>query len=198
MGGGMRGVGVLVPSPMSQKKSPSLHTYLLENVMELDRKKLSHGAVRFTVKRDRAVLVSFKAPDKRFIARDMDGDQSAMVAAWLRQNTLEGLHEEYLKRCPVPYHEQKSAALGWKKAQLRRAKLDEDYKRETKGWLARQHWFKEEMAKAKKEEHEKSAEIVRTHGNAPFVVGGFTWDPCYAGETVFLVPRRGVEPQALP
>jgi len=183
---------------MSKNKTPSLRTFLLENVMEMDRKKLGRGAVRFSWKRDRAVLVSFKAPDKDFVAREMDGDQSAMVGAWLRQNTLEGLHDEYLKACPVPYHRQKAAALAWEKARDKRVRTENEYKKEQQTWFGRQTWFKEEIVRLKKIEHETSAEIVRSHGNAPFIVKGFTWDPSYSGETVFLVPRRGLEPQASP
>jgi hypothetical protein len=135
------------------------------------KEKRKSGTV--TVYGDRAIVVTSHPPPKRLVVEKFDGNQLEVRISWLESTVLNDLHTEYKKAAPIPARTQRAAIDGLLKADRELAKA------------------LKAVDKAKKKQRQAAARIVRTHGKAPVVIKGVTYDPsCRRGyDEVWLVPR---------
>ena len=101
-----------------------MKTYLLEAKTSGALEKLgTRVSGLYLHRRLRAILVSEKAPPKRFVREVRSGNQfQEYQDRWLNRSVLDELHEEYVRAAPVNPRTQQAALRRWHKVRKDRAK----------------------------------------------------------------------------
>lgn len=135
---------------------PLLKTFLLECP---DRRVFDRYQLRarlFAENRERAVMVCGRDfPDKKWVVREMDGDQFEFVVGWLKRTPLAELHEEHMRISESITPEKKEKAL------------------------AKYLKAREAVTKAQYAEHEAAQDLIRMNGRGYLRIDGVPHDPYY-------------------